>query len=104
MAKVTLREIAFTRCGDKDDIASIGVVPYDEADYELLKNQVTVERVRQLFGDLVKGEIERYEVPGIKALNFVMYQALGGGTSRSINMDIHGKTYASLMLQLEIER
>lgn len=100
---VELRELAFARSGDKGDICSIGVVPYDENDFELIRDQVTVERVRQLFGPIVKGEIERYELRGIKALNFVLHDALGGGVSRSLNLDVHGKSLASLMLALPIE-
>jgi hypothetical protein len=100
---VQLREIAFARSGDKGDICSIGVVPYDEEHFELLREQVTVDRVRELFGSIVKGRILRYEFRGIKALNFVLYNALDGGVSRSMNLDVHGKTFASLMLSLPME-
>ncbi len=101
--RIPLREIAFARAGDKGDTSNVGVVPYDEADFDLVREQVTLERVRELFAPLVQGEITCYEFPGIKALNFVMTHALGGGVSRSLNMDLHGKAYASLMLRLEIE-
>lgn len=101
--RIPLREIAFARSGDKGDTSNVGVVPYDEADFDLVREQVTIERVRELFAPLVKGEITCYEFPGIKALNFVMTHALGGGVSRSLNMDLHGKAYASLMLRLDIE-
>jgi hypothetical protein len=100
---VPLRELAFARSGDKGDTCSIGVVPYDEADIELLRAQVTVDRVRTLFGSLAKGPIHRYDFVGIKALNFVLERCLDGGVSRSLNMDIHGKTFASLMLTLPID-
>jgi hypothetical protein len=103
MGKKLLREIAYTRSGDKGDTSNIGVIPYREEDYELLKEQVTVERVRALFGELVKGEIVRYEFPGIKALNFVMTRALSGGVSKSLNLDAHGKSWGNLMLRLEID-
>jgi hypothetical protein len=101
--RIPLREIAFARSGDKGDTSNVGVVPYDEADFDRVREQVTVARVRELFAPLVQGEITCYEFPGIKALNFVMTHALGGGVSRTLNMDLHGKTYASLMLRLEIE-
>lgn len=104
MAKVPLRELAFSRCGDKDDAAIVCVIPYDEKDFELVRRQVTVERVRDLYGAEVKGEIERYEYPGLKALNFVLNEALDGGTSRSLAQDTQGKAWASLMMMLEIER
>jgi hypothetical protein len=104
MARVQLREVAFTRCGDKDDAAIICVIPYDEADFELVKEQVTVDRVRELFGAEVHGEIELYEFPNLKALNFVLNGVLGGGTSRSLYLDTQGKVWASLLMMLEIDR
>lgn len=104
MAKpVKLREVAFARSGDKNDVSNVGVIPYDPADFDLLREQVTVERVREHFSGLVHGEITRYELPGISALNFLMERALGGGVSRTLAMDIHGKAYGSLMLDLVIE-
>ncbi|MEC1524987.1 hypothetical protein P9D43_23560 [Neobacillus niacini] len=102
MKKVPLREIAHSRSGDKGDTSNVGVVPYDEQNYELIKEQVTVERVRELFGELVQGEIIRYEFDGLKAINFVMKNALSGGVSRSLNLDTHGKSWANLILRLEV--
>jgi hypothetical protein len=104
MAKtVKLREIAFARSGDKNNTSNVGVIPFDEADFELVKEQVTVEKVRGLFGDTVRGEVTRYELPGICALNFVMEGALGGGVSRSLALDTHGKAYGVMVLTLDIE-
>ena len=100
---VKLREIAFARSGDKNDTSNVGVVPYDAADFELVKREVTVERVRARFGPLVSGEVVRYELPGIRALNFVLTGALGGGVSRTLALDAHGKAYGSLMLDLDVE-
>jgi hypothetical protein len=104
MAKVQLREVAFARSGDKGNTSNVGVIPYNEADFEWIKREVTVERVKELYGGLVKGEIVRYEYDGIKALNFVMKNALSGGVSRSLNLDAHGKSMGNLILKLEIER
>jgi hypothetical protein len=98
-----LRELALTRSGDKENISNIGVVPYDEADYELLLERLTVEVVREKFGSLVKGRIERFEMPGPKCLNFVMHDALEGGVSYSLRTDPHGKSYQSLMLDIDID-
>ena len=98
-----LREIAFARSGDKNDTSNVGVIPYNEGHYELIKREVTVARVRELFGPLVRGDIVRYELPGIKAVNFVMENALGGGVSRSLALDTHGKAYGNLILELEID-
>ncbi|SDN31447.1 hypothetical protein [Bacillus sp. OK048] len=103
MRKVLLREIAHSRSGDKGDTSNVGVVPYDEKNYELIKEQVTVGRVRELFGELVQGEITRFEFDGLKAINFVMKNALSGGVSRSLNLDTHGKSWSNLILRLEIE-
>ena len=103
MKKIKLRKIAFSRSGDKGDISNVSVIPYDEKHFDVIKNQVTVERVREAFGVLVLGEIKRFELPGIKALNFVMYGALGGGVSRSLCLDVHGKSRGAIMGTIEIE-
>jgi hypothetical protein len=103
MKKIKLREIAFSRSGDKGDISNISVIPYNEKDYELIKNQLTVERVKEAYGSLIKGDIERYDLPGVKCLNFVMYQALEGGVSRSLCLDIHGKARCSIMASIVVE-
>ena len=79
------------------------MIPYDEKYYDLLLKQVTEERVKRHYGPLVKGEIKRYEFPGIKALNFVMIDALEGGVTRSLCLDIHGKARSIHMLDLEVE-
>lgn len=103
MPAIPLRAIAFTRSGDKGDTANIGVVPYDERHYDLLCRTVTVERVGELFGPLVRGRITRYELPGIRALNFVLEHALTGGVAKSLNLDAHGKSWGNLLLRLVIE-
>ena len=103
MRKILLREIAFSRAGDKGDISNVSVIPYDESQYELIKNQITVERVKRAYGSLVKGEIRRYELPGVKSLNFVMERALEGGVSKSLGLDIHGKSRGSIMGTIEVE-
>ena len=100
---VKLRKIAHARSGDKGDILNISLIPYDEKDYELLKEKVTVEKVKEYFGDPVKGDVKRYEVDGIKAFNFVLYEALDGGVTQSLRLDKHGKTLSSLLLDMEIE-
>ncbi|HEX3842191.1 MAG TPA: hypothetical protein VHU85_15465 [Acidimicrobiales bacterium] len=97
-----LREIACARAGDKGNTSNVVVVPYDEDNYELLKNKLTEVSVKDYFGPLVRGAVHRYEMPGIRALNFVMEDALGGGVTRSVWMDAHGKSRASLILTMEI--
>ena len=98
-----LRRLAHARTGDKGDISSISLIAYDPADYPRLARQVTAERVKAHFGALVKGEVRRYEIPGLGALNFVLGGALGGGVTRSLALDIHGKCLGSCLLDLELD-
>jgi non-ribosomal peptide synthetase component E (peptide arylation enzyme) len=98
-----LREIAHSRTGDKGNTSNISVIAYDEKHYPLLLEQVTSARVRQHFAGVVEGEVVRYELPNIAALNFVMTGALGGGVTRSLALDAHGKSLSSALLDLEIE-
>ena len=97
-----LREIAHSRTGDKGNTSNISVIAYDEKNYPLLLEQVTSDRVRAHFSGVVEGEVVRYELPNIAALNFVMTGALGGGVTRALTLDAHGKSLSSLMLDLEI--
>lgn len=97
-----LREIAHSRSGDKGDIANISVIAFDSRDYGLLLEYVTPERVAAHFGRLVRGDVVRYELPRIAALNFVLTRALGGGVLRSLSLDTHGKALSSALLSLEL--
>ena len=97
-----LRELAHSRTGDKGDVVNISVIAFDESDYARLSAKITVERVREVYAGIVLGEIVRYEVPSIAALNFVLHDALDGGVTRSLRLDPHGKTLGSLLLDLEI--
>lgn len=101
--KVPLGRIAHTRSGDKGDVSNIGVIAYDERHYPILVREVTAGRVKTFFGSLVKGGVERYEMPNIGALNFVMREALGGGGTVSLRVDAQGKTLGAALLRLEIE-
>lgn len=98
-----LRRLAHSRTGDKGDISNISVIAYDPADYDLLVREVTVERVKAHLGAAVRGPVERYELPGLGALNFVLHQALGGGVTRSLALDSHGKSLSSYLLAMEID-
>jgi hypothetical protein len=97
-----LRDLAHSRTGDKGDTSNISVIAYKEEDYPLLEKYVTAEAVKQHFSGVVKGEIIRYEMPNIGALNFVMHKALGGGVTRTLALDLHGKCLASAMGDLEV--
>jgi hypothetical protein len=98
-----LREIAHSRTGDKGNISNISVIAYDPRHYPLLLAQVTPERVKAHFAGVVEGEVVRHELPRIFALNFVMDRALGGGVTRSLALDAHGKSLSSALLDLEID-
>lgn len=97
-----LREIAHARAGDKGDASNVGVIAYRPEYYPLLVEQVTVERVRAHFGELVRGPITRYKMPNVDALNFVLENSLGGGVTRSLSLDPHGKSYGALILTLPV--
>ena len=97
-----LRELAHSRTGDKGNISNISVIAYDPANYALLEQQVTAARVKEFFEGVVLGDVIRYEMPNIGALNFVMYQALGGGVTRTLALDIHGKSFSSALMEMEI--
>lgn len=97
-----LRRLAHARTGDKGDTCNISLVAYDRRDYERLARFVTAGRVKGLFSDRVAGEVVRYELPQLGALNFVMTGALDGGVTRSLALDAHGKSLGSALLALEI--
>ncbi len=97
-----LRELAHARTGDKGDTSQISVIAYEEGDYAYLAEHVTAERVHAHFSAIVRGDVVRYELPGLGALNFVMDRALAGGVTRSLALDAHGKCLGSLLLELEV--
>jgi hypothetical protein len=98
-----LREIAHSRTGDKGNRSTISVIVYDMKDFSRIEASVTTERVKMLYKDLVKGEVERFVMPQLGALNFVLHDALGGGVTKSLALDAHGKSLSSAILSLEIE-
>ncbi len=97
-----LLDIAHSRTGDKGNISNISLIVYDKKDYPLIKEKVTAEKVKEYFSDIVKGEVIRYELDNLWALNFVMYDALGGGVTRSLAIDKHGKSLSSALLEMEL--
>ncbi|CNH31256.1 Uncharacterised protein [Yersinia massiliensis] len=97
-----LREIAHSRTGDKGNISNISLIAYHPDDYEKIKSAVTADKVKDWFGDIVFGDVVRYELPAISALNFVMYSALGGGVTRSLALDMHGKGLSSALMDMDI--
>jgi hypothetical protein len=100
---LTLRELCGYRAGDKGDTADVALFAYDDETYALIVEQVTAERVRALFGSMVHGEVLRYEAPNVRALNFVLRGALGGGGPKSLRSDNLGKTLGGALVRLEID-
>ena len=101
--KVPLSRLAHTRSGDKGDTCNIGVIALNERDYPILVREVTADRVKRHFGELVRGEVERFELPNLGALNFLLHGALGGGGTVSLRTDAQGKTFGAALLAMEIE-
>jgi len=102
MRKVQLREIAHARSGDKGDNANIGLIALKPEYYPILVREVTAERVKQHFAGICLGEVERYEIPNLHALNFVLHQALDGGGTLSLRTDSQGKTYGAALLRMVV--
>lgn len=101
--KVQLVKLAHARSGDKGDTANVGLIALKGEYYPLLVREVTAERVKQHFGEMVKGDVERFELPNLGALNFLLHHALGGGGTRSLMTDAQGKTFSTALLRMSIE-
>lgn len=103
MAKQKLIEIAHARSGDKGDRVNIGLIAKSPEDYPTLVREVTAERVAQHFAGVVEGKVERFELPNLGALNFLLHQALDGGGTVALKADPQGKTYSSALLRMEVD-
>lgn len=101
--KVQLTKLAHARSGDKGDTANIGLIALEEELYPILVREVTAERVKQHFKGVCHGEVERFELPNIGALNFLLHESLGGGGTLSLMTDAQGKTFSTALLRMEIE-
>ncbi len=97
-----LKELAHSRTGDKGDIANISLIAYNKIDYPFLKEQVTAEKVKEYFKEICQGEVIRYEIDHIYAMNFVLNNALCGGVTQSLALDKHGKALSIALLDMEI--
>jgi len=100
---IPLIQIAHARSGDKGDTVNIGLIAREPRYYPLLVREVTPERVKQHFQDLCRGAVERYELPNLGALNFLLHESLGGGGTVSLRVDAQGKTFSAALLRMEIE-
>ena len=103
MKKIPLYAMAHARSGDKGDGSNVGILAYDKAGYEILVAWLTPQRVKQHFGGIVRGEVERFELPNLLGLNFLLHDSLGGGGSASLNTDAQGKTHGLGLLRIEVE-
>ncbi len=102
MAMIPLVRLAHARSGDKGDTANVGVIAYDAAHYDLLVEALTPEAVKAHFGELVKGEVERFPLPNLHAINFLLHGALDGGGTQSLMNDAQGKVFSTALLRMEI--
>ena len=97
-----LWEIAHARSGDKGNISNISLIVYDQSNFQMIKENVTEKKVKDWFKDIVLGEVKRYELPQLGALNFVLYDALDGGVTSSTLLDKHRKSLSSFFLDMEV--
>src|SRR6185436_16758828 len=101
--RVQLVKIAHARSGDKGDTANIGLIALNDEAYPLLVREVTAARVKEHFRGICHGEVERFELPNLGALNFLLHESLGGGGTLSLMTDAQGKTFSTALLRMEIE-
>jgi hypothetical protein len=101
--KIKLYEICHGRSGDKGDAANVGLIAFKKENYDVIKDKVTADAVKKYFEGICLGKVERFEMPNINALNFVLHNTLGGGGTVSLKNDAQGKTLASALLMMEIE-
>lgn len=101
--KIRLTELAHARSGDKGDTANVGLIALKDAFYPILVREVTAERVKQHFKGICHGNVERFELPNLGALNFLLHESLGGGGTLSLMTDAQGKTFSTALLRMEID-
>ncbi len=101
--RIQLVKLAHARSGDKGDTANVGLIALKDEYYPLLEREVTAERVKEHFGPMVKGDVERFELPNLKALNFLLHESLGGGGTLSLMTDAQGKTFSTALLRMYID-
>src|ERR687897_3299706 len=101
--RIQLVKLAHARSGDKGDTANVGLIALREEFYPLLVREVTAQRVKRHFEGICKGEVERFELPNLGALNFLLHESLGGGGTLSLMTDAQGKTFSTALLRMEIE-
>jgi len=103
MTRIRLEEIAHARSGDKGDGSNVGVIAYTDAGFRFLQQHLTAGCVKNHFSTICKGSVERFEVPNLKAINFILHDSLGGGGSESVKTDAQGKTHGQALLRMEMD-
>ena len=103
VVKIPLVNLAHARSGDKGDTANVGLIALKDEYYPLLVREVTASRVKEHFGEMVKGNVERFELPNLGALNFLLHESLGGGGTLSLMTDAQGKTFSTALLRMNID-
>jgi hypothetical protein len=101
--KIKLLDICHGRSGDKGDAANVGIIAYDDRGYDVIKKALTADKVKKHFEGICFGKVERFELPNLRALNFLLHNTLGGGGTVSLKHDAQGKTLAAALLRMEIE-
>lgn len=101
--KIQLVKLAHARSGDKGDTANVGLIALTDGIYPILVREVTAEAVKKHFGAMVKGDVERFELPNLGALNFLLHESLGGGGTLSLMTDAQGKTFSTALLRMFID-
>ena len=101
--KIPLLKLAHARSGDKGDTANVGLIALREEFYPVLVREVTADKVKSHFREMVKGDVERFELPNLGALNFLLHESLGGGGTLSLMTDAQGKTFSTALLRMQIE-
>lgn len=101
--KIPLVKLAHARSGDKGDTANVGIIALKDEYYPVLARELTADRVKEHFGEIVKGSVERFELPNLRALNFLLHESLGGGGTLSLMTDAQGKTFSTALLRMQIE-
>ncbi len=103
MSKIRLRDIAHGRSGDKGDAANIGIIANDDKSYKIIEKYLTADKVKKHFQGICHGKVDRFDLPNIRALNFLLHNTLGGGGTVSLKHDAQGKTLAAALLRMELE-
>ena len=103
MRRVKLEKLAYTRSGDKGDISNVGIMAFNKSNYEIIKTQLTPERIKEHYKDLVKGDVEIYYLPNLDAIQVVMHNALGGGATKTLRFDQTGKSMCKGIQSMEFD-